>query len=460
MEASAGVQQVRNLTPHAVTLVGVDGEEVVVPPAGPAARMTMRVSDEGRMSIGGAAVLLVREAAGELEHLPEPVDGTTLIVSRLVAESSPDRTDLVFPTDLQRDEHGDVVSAAALGVTASRAGAPDHLVVLVGGNPIPNLQAIATVRPRRLTIVASRQTRSSAANLANAARALDPSTDVTTAVVEDANSFPGVDAVISAIPPGWALCYSGGTKVMTSTARVRYTTRGDGRLAHSFIADGRLRRDDGSTTDLAEGVTLRAIASLHGHRLVGGHPPPRLGDIQRIGVEIAQRIDQASIGGRPARWSAAVLRDAGGSTRRMLLAHPAGGWLEALTAAAAAAGADEVVVNPRLRVDRRTDEVPELDVVVRKGWDVAVYSCTTARERAVRKQKLFEVQLRARQLAGGRARAGLVCLGDGRQVSSLAADGRSDGSLNAEVVVFGRGAVRDWLLGRPEAVTLLVPGGD
>lgn len=50
-----------------------------------------------------------------MENLPEPVEETIFIVSRLVARASSGRDDLVFPVDLIRGAKGKVIGCRSLG---------------------------------------------------------------------------------------------------------------------------------------------------------------------------------------------------------------------------------------------------------------------------------------------------------------------------------------------------------
>lgn len=75
-----------NLTPHVVRLN--DGTEF--PPSGKVARVTSKYSQFDENGI--ASVVF-----GEVQHLPEPEDGITYIVSALVAAACHDRKDVVSP---------------------------------------------------------------------------------------------------------------------------------------------------------------------------------------------------------------------------------------------------------------------------------------------------------------------------------------------------------------------------
>lgn len=51
---------------------------------------------------------------GRVENLPDPRPGVLLIVSRVIAEALPDRTDLVIPDEMIRDDQGRIVGCRAL----------------------------------------------------------------------------------------------------------------------------------------------------------------------------------------------------------------------------------------------------------------------------------------------------------------------------------------------------------
>jgi hypothetical protein len=102
-----------NLTPHPVTLV-VDGAEVTVPASGRVARVATTEVEIGEVVVDGLRVPLVAQAYGDVENLPDPAPGVLYVVSALVAQAVPGRTDLVSPARLVRDDQGRVVGAGAL----------------------------------------------------------------------------------------------------------------------------------------------------------------------------------------------------------------------------------------------------------------------------------------------------------------------------------------------------------
>lgn len=52
---------------------------------------------------------------GEVEGLPEPVDGVIYIVSSLVAQRVPNRNDVFIPSESVRDSQGRIIGCKSLG---------------------------------------------------------------------------------------------------------------------------------------------------------------------------------------------------------------------------------------------------------------------------------------------------------------------------------------------------------
>lgn len=459
--------ELRNFTPHPISIQLSDGSVVVVDPEPVSARLTIERISVGELVYNHKTVPVVQELVGEVAGLPVETPGVLNIVSRIVLDACGDRNDLVCPTDFYRDGAGHIVAARALTtnsadtktfllsgdieITSSsritEPSAPDHLVVLAGGNPVPNLQAIATLAPKRVTVLASAQTEQVAKRIQQAAALLPAPPKVAISSVSDANNRSEVERAIDSVDSGWALCYSGGTKVMAATVRSRYDVNGDGRKHFACIADSRLRCDDGSEIALGEGVTLRAIASLHGHRMTRGTAPTvRYEQLAEIAGDLRSRIKSK----RPSVGRSLVMSNTGQKIPkpvRRLVTEDGGKWFEQLVAAVAVDLADEVRMATFLRLGANRNEDPELDVLVRNGWDVTLLTCTLEAKRKVQKLKLFEAQRRVEQLAGGRARCALVCLATAEQRESLVADATKGVPGGPQYEVFGRNEVLGWIAG-------------
>ena len=89
-----------NLTPHAIT-VGSRS----FPPSGSLARVAMLITPCGEID----GVPLFSTAFGQVEGLPPQEAGRYYLVSALVASAEKDRTDLLSPSGLVRDEKGIVI---------------------------------------------------------------------------------------------------------------------------------------------------------------------------------------------------------------------------------------------------------------------------------------------------------------------------------------------------------------
>ena len=96
---------ITNLTPHAVDVVQSDGSVKTYPSSGQVARLD--VSRKFVRYLDGAEVN--RPTLGCVTGLPETQPSVVLIVSALVAQACPDRSDLVSPGELVRDVCGKII---------------------------------------------------------------------------------------------------------------------------------------------------------------------------------------------------------------------------------------------------------------------------------------------------------------------------------------------------------------
>jgi hypothetical protein len=103
-------KMLKNLLHHEVNVLK-DGSFVKIPPTGIVARCT--VDNLPCEDLEGFN--LVETSLGEITGLPEPEDGVTYIVSRVVKEAS-DRDDLVCVGELIRDHNGKVIGAKGFSV--------------------------------------------------------------------------------------------------------------------------------------------------------------------------------------------------------------------------------------------------------------------------------------------------------------------------------------------------------
>lgn len=106
-----------NLTPHEVRVYPlgytIEDDCVVLPPSGQVARVTMSTV---LVDVAGP-IDLVRNTAGTVTGLPEPVEGTLYVVSALVRLAVPHRVDVASPGELIRDTNGQPIGCRGLVIT-------------------------------------------------------------------------------------------------------------------------------------------------------------------------------------------------------------------------------------------------------------------------------------------------------------------------------------------------------
>lgn len=103
-----------NLTPHPIDFLEDDTTVLftVLPESAPA-----RVDIIGRKTVSWVRGVLVSQLEmGKTYNLPTPVPGVLYIVSRMVLEANPHRTDLVVPDGLVRDAVGRIIGCKSLSI--------------------------------------------------------------------------------------------------------------------------------------------------------------------------------------------------------------------------------------------------------------------------------------------------------------------------------------------------------
>lgn len=108
-----------NLTPHDVVF-GETPDDIknkkcaVVPASGTVARAKTSREQINTFDIDGHSVPVNQTKFGEVENLPEPQKDTIYIVSAIVANAVPERSDLFIVDDAIRDESGRIIGARAI----------------------------------------------------------------------------------------------------------------------------------------------------------------------------------------------------------------------------------------------------------------------------------------------------------------------------------------------------------
>lgn len=107
------MENIINMTPHAVHIVDAQGTIITTFPKGDSMiRLAVNTVPAGII----AGVNVTETKFGEPEGLPEYVDGTFYIVSQLVKSALSDRTDLLVPAEVVRDNSGNILGCKSLGI--------------------------------------------------------------------------------------------------------------------------------------------------------------------------------------------------------------------------------------------------------------------------------------------------------------------------------------------------------
>lgn len=104
--------KIKNLTPHAIIIHMKDNKRIEIPASGKVARCNSTSAIVGEWE----GIPLALTKFGEVTDLPEQEDGVILIVSALVRQALRHRGDLASPSDLVRDEQGNIIGCKALDV--------------------------------------------------------------------------------------------------------------------------------------------------------------------------------------------------------------------------------------------------------------------------------------------------------------------------------------------------------
>lgn len=105
--------KVINKTPHQVHILGLNNQIIRTYPKGNSQiRLAMKVVQDVPLPDGTPTS---RTEFGKAEGLPEFQDNVFYIVSQLVKNALPERTDLLVPTEIVRSNEGVIVGCRSLG---------------------------------------------------------------------------------------------------------------------------------------------------------------------------------------------------------------------------------------------------------------------------------------------------------------------------------------------------------
>ncbi len=112
--------KIRNFTPHAVRIIGEEGNLIVAIPSEGVARAEQKDTPQGSLrAINGGLIPTVRTEFGGLIGLPDPEEGVLLIVSNILVQAAKavgrSTDDLLFPSGVpMRDAAGQIIGVRAL----------------------------------------------------------------------------------------------------------------------------------------------------------------------------------------------------------------------------------------------------------------------------------------------------------------------------------------------------------
>jgi len=101
-----------NLTPHPINICDEAGKVVRVFQSEGLVRLKAVTVTVGEID----GIHLTRTEFGQPEGLPEFSEGKMYIVSQLVKSALPGRKDLLVPSEVVRDEKGNIIGCKALGI--------------------------------------------------------------------------------------------------------------------------------------------------------------------------------------------------------------------------------------------------------------------------------------------------------------------------------------------------------
>jgi hypothetical protein len=321
-----------------------------------------------------------------------------------------------------------------------------HLLLLVGSNPLPNFLAVLILKPESICLFYSPETEQVKDNLRKIFMEANQDVYLKEICIEDATNTAKVRGAFASISNDAHLHYTGGTKIMAAHARLAFRDVGGKDENASYLDERKavLRFDNGYELDISKQVlklTIDRIFGLHGiERIPKREQPILLYPTDKDAIGIADSVFEDPFlvhklytfnreGGKRCTYnkvkSAPKLldhlvkglsiqqlpeNDWNNPTYEKWCDFLEGGWLESWCSGFVQdiATGSEVLVGVDCK--RSKGRQFEIDIVLVRGHRIYVISCTTDTKIGLCKSKLFEIAMRARQLGGDLARSALVCL--------------------------------------------------
>lgn len=105
----------KNCTPHSITMYREDGTTILFAPESESARCVATTVKVGEID----GITITKTTFGETTGLPSYSPNCYCIVSRLVAEANPQRTDLLIVNETVRDDAGRIIGCKSLATLIS-----------------------------------------------------------------------------------------------------------------------------------------------------------------------------------------------------------------------------------------------------------------------------------------------------------------------------------------------------
>ena len=358
---------------------------------------------------------------------------------------------------------------------------PEHLVVLIGSNPLPNYIAVRALQPQRVTLLHTTETAAVKDRLRTALAAEVPDMWMD-AVPTDGFRAERIRDSCTRLPYVTHLNYTGGTKPMAAHALDALGLAPEN-CSYVDERDQVLRFDDGRSEKLGRldiKLTLDLLLRLHDCTA----PPsvtvtgaPQLSDAEAIrDVVLTDPRNAAQFYSEGKRLESLGLTKAkdqpfipsdfhggltqtgipgSGWTARQLKAwcdFMGGNWLELCVEdwVKTAVEGDYTDMQQGVNVTNREGRCFQVDVACVRGCRLHLMSVTTDDSLSLCKSKLFEVALRARQMGGDLARACIVCLlhrtseKEGKHIDLLRADVASAWDDPVKPEAFGLEDLKTW----------------
>lgn len=104
--------QIKNLTPHPINICNNAGKIIRVFQSEGLVRLKAVTVSAGEID----GIPVSRTEFGQPEGLPEFQDGVFIVVSQLVKNALPSRSDLLVPAEVVRDEKGNIIGCKSFGL--------------------------------------------------------------------------------------------------------------------------------------------------------------------------------------------------------------------------------------------------------------------------------------------------------------------------------------------------------